>query len=247
MCTLCFGPIGKCAHIIVYLATSVQRFFDDHKKCVHTCFTECSFFLLATQVCTLFLLLAPQNSGSRVRACARAGVHTCSLLADWHSRTASTAGCPPRPRPWVGVLEGWATPPGRSSGLGGRGIAERERRSWPMALPLQGLDHRHDLPSWPAWAHRDGNQRVNPGGKAVQMGGGVVSLRSSRLVQRARARCGTGRGRNSTADVGLARRACGELAARADGGAGGVRGERETARTAAWSSGAGDSCGAQAL
>ena len=135
VCTLCFGPICKCAHIIVFLATSVQRFFDDHKKCVHTCFTECSFFLLATQVCTLFLLLAPQNSGSRVRACARAGVHTCSLLADWHSRTASTAGCPPPPRPppWVGVLEGWATPPGRSSGLGGRGIAERELWSWPMA------------------------------------------------------------------------------------------------------------------
>ena len=48
-----------------------------------------------------------------------------------------------------------------------------------MALPLQGLDHRHDLPSWPAWAHWDGNQRVKPGGKWVQMGGGVVSLRSS--------------------------------------------------------------------
>jgi hypothetical protein len=38
-----------------------------------------------------------------------------------------------------------------------------------------------------------------------------------------------------------------ELAARADGGAGGIRGEREAARTAAWSSGAGDSGGAQAL
>ena len=58
------------------------------------------------------------------------------------------------------------------------------------------------------------------------MGGGVVSLRRSG----ARARCGTGRGRNGTAGVGLARRACGELAARADGGAGGVRGERERLR-----------------
>ena len=58
------------------------------------------------------------------------------------------------------------------------------------------------------------------------MGGGVVSLRRSG----ARARCGTGRGRNGTAGVGLARRACGELAARADGGARSVRGERERLR-----------------
>ena len=61
------------------------------------------------------------------------------------------------------------------------------------------------------------------------MGGGVVSLRRSG----ARARCGTGRGRNGTTGVGLAQRACGELAARADGGAGGAKGEREAARTAA--------------
>ena len=101
VCTLCFGPICKCAHIIVFLATSVQRFFDDHKKCVHTCLTECSFFLLATQVCTLFLLLAPQipvpGSGrARALGCIRA----LYLLTGIPAQPAQP-GAPPAPgRGW---------------------------------------------------------------------------------------------------------------------------------------------------